>query len=436
MFSRLVAFSVLCLFVSGTNVSAQRVVGRDTIYGNEWIDRGAEYLKVGITQTGVITFGAQRLADAGWGSVTGSSLSLWHMGQEVPLVVTSEGVLTPADRLSFVHDAAEVIAYEAAQVEGPRPELLSTVRRLVSDTVVYYLKRGGGNHDHYRIVDVGPTDLRGAAWSGRRTLQTGSLAGFHKVDSDREGAKYSSLRRGEGWATRPAVETTVTLNPVDALPNPAARLSLRCAASFTVNTHVRSIEFGGVELSRDTVGSAAFLQDAFDVPPAVSLAGASVGLVVRGLAGTTDLYSVGDVALEYSASNVLRADGPLRFTAHNVRASGGKVGLLGLASGASVLVYHPRSKTVFRVVGKDSVALVIPGLADGDELQVSPQAEASPATVRPFTPPGTSTPRRSTWSLRAGRPSTGRTVAPRGPPFGKTRSTGGTAHRWLRSRTS
>lgn len=363
---------------------AQRVVAGDTLYGHEWIDRSASYLKVAVTQPGVVSFSAQLVFDAGWDDATGAELSLWHMGKAVPFYVSTQTTLSSSDRLSFIHDPEQILAYEAAQFTGDANDMLSTVQRLVSDTAVYFLRRGSVSVPQYRVVEAGDVNLQDAAWTGRRQLRAGTVASFYKVESDQYGAKYSSFRRGEGWGTPLAVNSAVTLFPVDATAQPGARLSLRSASSFTLNSHVRSILFGGTQLRRDTVGSAEFSRDVFDIPGSVPITGAAVNVELRGLAGSTDRHTIGDVLLDYTANNIIRGGRPIRFTAQGVAQAGGKLGLLGLRSGDVAYVYHLQSSTIYRVEGRDSAAVVVADLREGDELQVALQTDAYPVVVRPW----------------------------------------------------
>ena len=372
----------LALALLGPFAAAQRLVGADTVYGHEWIDRSGEYLKIAVTDPGLVAFDADVLIANGWGDVDAAELSLWHFGAEVPLHVPAAGTLAPGDRIAFVHDPAAAIAYEAAQFPGGADGMLSTQQRLVSDTVAYFLRRGGGGRARFEERSGATASFPEAAWTARRQRGFAKAQAFYKKEIDSYSAKYSSFRTGEGWGTAPALESRVRLVAEDAVAGQSgARLHLRTSASFNLGSRVRSVRLASVELRRDTLASTAFSRDDLAVPAAVDLS-QGPELEVVGLGSANDKYAVGDVRLEYRAYNRY-AGRALRLLAD----AGAPLGVTGLPDGRAAYVYHVGSRAVYRVDGGDSVAVAIEGLLPGDEVYVASAEGDYPVVVTPWSPP-------------------------------------------------
>ena len=70
--------------------------------GNEWIDYSKTYYKIKVAEDGVYRIDANTLADAGLTNPTGTNLRLYHLGQQVPIYVTTDGMLGGGDFVEFI----------------------------------------------------------------------------------------------------------------------------------------------------------------------------------------------------------------------------------------------------------------------------------------------------------------------------------------------
>lgn len=119
---------------------AQMLVGTDTLYGNEWINYDQSYFKIPVAKDGLYRIDAQVLQSAGI-SISGFSanqLRLYHMGKEVPIHVSTGGMLSDNDFLLFwgKQNKGEFDTY---LFEDPAEHQLNPLYSLVTDTSAYYL---------------------------------------------------------------------------------------------------------------------------------------------------------------------------------------------------------------------------------------------------------------------------------------------------------
>lgn len=70
-------------------------------FPNTWIDYAKTYYKIKVAQNGIYRIPSSTLATIGLGANVGSDFSLYHNGQEVPLYVTTNGVLGSQDYIEF-----------------------------------------------------------------------------------------------------------------------------------------------------------------------------------------------------------------------------------------------------------------------------------------------------------------------------------------------
>lgn len=124
-----IAFSCLC--TSGSIAQA---------LGNEWINYGQTYFKIKIGANGIYRIPQGLLQGNGMGNVTGAQFALYREGQQVPIFVSSSGVLSSSDYIEFYGTKAngkmDTELYTPASRQG------SMTQSIISDTAVYFLTFG------------------------------------------------------------------------------------------------------------------------------------------------------------------------------------------------------------------------------------------------------------------------------------------------------
>ena len=133
---------LVLLTLSGPAFS-QMLVDTDTLYGNEWINYDQSYYKIPVAKDGLYRLNAETLQQAGivLSELSGDRLRLYHMGQEVPIHVSSAGSIAAGDYLLFwgKQNRGE---FDTHLFEDPEENQLNPLYSLVTDTSAYYLTWG------------------------------------------------------------------------------------------------------------------------------------------------------------------------------------------------------------------------------------------------------------------------------------------------------
>ncbi|NET34579.1 MAG: hypothetical protein F6K19_21555, partial [Cyanothece sp. SIO1E1] len=133
---------LVLLTLSGPAFS-QMLVGTDTLYGNEWINYDQSYYKIPVSKDGLYRLNAETLQQAGivLSELSGDRLRLYHMGQEVPIHISSTGSIATGDYLLFWGEQNRG-EFDTHLFEDPEENQLNPLYSLVTDTSAYYLTWG------------------------------------------------------------------------------------------------------------------------------------------------------------------------------------------------------------------------------------------------------------------------------------------------------
>lgn len=114
--------------------------GTDTLYGNEWVDLSKIYYRIPVAEDGIYRIAHSALAQAGFPLSTApvAEWRLYHMGQQVPLYATTDGLLTPSDAIEFFGEKNRG-SLDRQLLENPLEEDLNPWYSLFNDTAAYFL---------------------------------------------------------------------------------------------------------------------------------------------------------------------------------------------------------------------------------------------------------------------------------------------------------
>ena len=149
-------YQIILLFawVSPGVLDAQMVNGQDTLFGNEWIDFGEEYMRMAIIEDGVYRISMKELTGAGFepAMVEGINLRLFLRGEEVPIYVSTQGILDSTDWIEFpgFRNRVEMDRY---LFENPDEQLFNPAYSMYTDTAVYFLSWKSGGLPPLRYLD-------------------------------------------------------------------------------------------------------------------------------------------------------------------------------------------------------------------------------------------------------------------------------------------
>ena len=137
-----ILYLVILLICSHSVLLAQMLQADSTIrYGNEWIDYEQRYVKINLAEDGIYRLNQAELSAAGVfddaNVPNGAQLQLFHMGEEVPMYVSTTGSLTASDFVEFYGKKTDGELDKHLYVQ---PEFqLNPAQSLFVDTSSYYL---------------------------------------------------------------------------------------------------------------------------------------------------------------------------------------------------------------------------------------------------------------------------------------------------------
>ncbi|MBK9016078.1 MAG: hypothetical protein IPM82_19575 [Saprospiraceae bacterium] len=293
----LFALSFLTIFL--TSVKAQIINGLDTLYGNEWINFDQSYFKIMVAEDGIYRVSQQVLSDANLplGQINGNQFQLFHNGEEVPIYLTTDGLLGSNDYIEFFGQK-NTSELDRHLFKDPDAEMMNPLYSLFTDTAAYFLtwKLGGGSLRYETI----PNDLTNLPAKEEYFMATHVLNYFSAFSkkSNSQGISSSDYGVTEGYSNAFANVQTITINP----PNPYAggpdgQLDIRYGTN--IGSHQQLITLNDQPLVTDEFSDFQVRQLNFDIPNAQLTS--AMALKFQGLASTTDRQRVANVILRYPA---------------------------------------------------------------------------------------------------------------------------------------
>ncbi len=342
---------LLLSFFSMSRIPAQMVVGPDTLVGTEWIRYDQDYYRFTIPEDGVYRITASDLQGAGIdpGQVTGQSVRLYSLGQQVPVFVSTDDAFGPDDYIEFFgyRNRGEMDRF---LFYHPQADMLNPLHSLYTDQRPYYLKFEGTDPP-LRVIQVPnvlnnpPAPIPFYIHTEQQVFTTSLHDPYFPV-ADGGAVSYSSYIHGEGFSKGLEATSTVNIPATDpASSGPDALVHLRFASanyqshSFPVYWNeqliftLRAIDIeiidtfftvpsasllSGNQLkinSNNALSRLALAEVTLTYPRLVSAANASVMTMTLPTAGA-DVYAVVDAFHHQGTSPILyTADGKYRMMA-------------------------------------------------------------------------------------------------------------------------
>ena len=133
--------SIISFLLFSITVSfGQMIVGTDTLYGNEWINHNQDYFKITVSEDGIYQITEQTLTNAGIpvSTIQGSEWQLFHLGNEVPIMTSTNSTFGSTDYIEFFGEKNRA-AIDSFLFQNPSADLLNPYYSLFTDTSAYYL---------------------------------------------------------------------------------------------------------------------------------------------------------------------------------------------------------------------------------------------------------------------------------------------------------
>lgn len=307
----------LVLVISGWNsLSAQIVIGQDTLYGHEWIVPEQSYLKFQVTEDDFYRITYEELSAAGWPveSISSDDFQLIHQGEPVFFHASNNwsGPLSSGDYLIFrANKNRGELDHHLYRL--PDEEQLNPRFSLYTDTSSYFLSwiQDGGTNIYQTIPNDISSPPSPAPYVWQRSEVVFSehfMKEYYRVSGQ---TLYNShMGIGEGFGSRSVNELLASGSviqevelPLDNLAEGAAAPILQTRYVVPKDTSRRKIQVLSVngELVRQDTAYSWNMYNVETNLPDVQLSGSSATVRWEGLYGPTDEVSVGFVAIEYPA---------------------------------------------------------------------------------------------------------------------------------------
>lgn len=303
-------FFIALVFSSGV-MQAQMPSGSGVLYGNEWIQPNTAYIKIKVSQDNVYRLTGGQLVSsltsvgASLSDVRGANLRLYHLGQEVPIFVTTQSGFSSSDAFEFIgrRNTGQIDSYLFEQTGNN----VNPYTSLFSDSSAYFLSwTAVAGASPKRLVDT-PNDLSvplpTEAYYIQKSVTPYTVfsggAVYQPLTSSTAYVK-SSFDKGEGYSKGMAQTHSLSFNTSGLVSTgPAAKFETRLFCSK--EAHRLNIELGGVVLGTDNPPAFAVKTYSYTVN-ANRLSSTTTNFDVKGTLASSDQYSPGYASLEFPRS--------------------------------------------------------------------------------------------------------------------------------------
>ena len=214
------------------NAHAQFWNGQDSLYGQEWINFDQTYFKFKVAEDGVYRLTKDVLEDAGFpvAQVAARHLQVWRMGQQIPVISTTDNLMTDSDHL-LVYGYKNRGEFDTHLFPNGIEDQLNPDHSMFTDSSTYFVT-WNTNETGLRfskkendLNNLPPVDS--FFWDEVKLVYDNNYYNFCQ-DGDCF-IRFSHYDRGEGWAFQSGSHVTnFTLYPKFIFPNgPDATLITR-----------------------------------------------------------------------------------------------------------------------------------------------------------------------------------------------------------------
>ena len=266
--------------------SAQMISSTDTLLGNEWIQPGQSYFSFKVVEDGVYRISYETLQNAGipTASIPEDAYQLVHNGQEVPLRISGE-------YLEFVgqQNRGEIDAF---LYEGGEADQLNPYYSLYTDTAVYYLTWGPGEHRRYSATQADASEP--ASWFWQDVLLAFNTTYYKPYELNNTSVKFAHYVPGEGYGASLRVTSSYTVETPDLYtggPDPV----LDAGFATRDEEHQILVQWNGMPLDTLLFTGIEARRLHYTLPSAK----ARNNIRIQGLAGSQDRHYLGFVNVRY-----------------------------------------------------------------------------------------------------------------------------------------
>jgi Peptidase family C25 len=275
--------------------NAQMTIGRDSLFGNEWIDYSKTYFRIPVSADGVYRLSTATLTAAGIPtSITGDRFQMFVMGREIPIFTTTNSTFGGSDYIEFYgrkhRSDLDSLLFKSKAL------MLNSEVSVYNDTLAYFLtwNTTGTNKRTASQANVLTNLPTKEAWF----WHTEKFAGTDQSTKSDIGSGVFLPEFGEAEGMSSAFTTLRTLPfttkyKVDGQPGQA---KIRWTGNYV--PHFTSIKVNNDEVGRDTSYYLGLRTRTIDIEP--SKLSETVNLSLKGEASAQDNNAIGTASLRYA----------------------------------------------------------------------------------------------------------------------------------------
>lgn len=342
--------------------------GQDSLYGNEWIRYDQSYYKLKVAEDGIYRLPYEQMQSAGipLNDIQAQQFQLFHLGQEVPIYLSSEGNLQAEDFIEFYGEKNRS-ELDRHLFTNPDEDLLNPEYSLFTDSSAYFLTwvTDGTATLRYNNIENELTDLPAPEpwyWAEEQVVFTEQhLKRYQKYNGTNI---YYSHFDGDGFGHAYAGETRFNLPLANRFSGgPVANLSINLIGNSNSEGHALQIDLNNHIIQSDTFYGPQIRKYQFEI--ASGNLSNDMEITVRGL-NASDSYGVALGKIRYPATFAFSKE---NFAKLELSATGGSryLELSGLNK-EDYIVLEPDNNLRIRVSGETVHRLKLPARSGARQL--------------------------------------------------------------------
>ncbi len=285
------------LFVGLTfAANAQMTIGRDSLFGNEWIDYSKTYFRMPVSADGIYRLSSATLTAAGIpASVVGDRFQIFVMGREIPIYTSTGSTFGSSDFIEFYgHKHRNDL--DSLLFKGSSASMLNPEASVYNDTLTYFLtwNTTGTNKRMATQANVLTNLPTKDAWF----WHTEKYIGTEQITKPEigSGVYLPEFNEAEGMSSAYTTLRTIPLTTKYKVDGQPAQAKIRWTGNLYA--HYTTIKVNDDEIGRDTTYNFGLRTRTIDIDPNKLVA--TINLSLKGEASATDYNQVGTASLRYA----------------------------------------------------------------------------------------------------------------------------------------
>ncbi len=289
----------LCVGLSFA-ANAQMTIGRDSLFGNEWIDYSKTYFRIPISADGVYRLSTATLTAAGVPtSVAGERFQVFVMGREIPIYTSTSMAFGGADFIEFYGHKHRSDVDSLLFPKGAAA-MLNPEASVYNDTLTYFLTwNTTGVNKRTNVQANALTNLPAKEawfWHTEKFVGAEQSTKPETLQGAGVGVYLPEFVNGEGLGSYYSISRSIPLTTKFKVDGQAAQAYIRWTGD--AGSHQTTIKVNDVEVGRDTTYHYGVRTRTINLT--ADKVTATVTLSLKGESDATDYNSVGIASLRYA----------------------------------------------------------------------------------------------------------------------------------------